>query len=1088
MGLQKQSIPFNFAAGLSTKTDPKQISLGQFLSLQNSVFTKGGLLGKRYGYGSLPSLPNNNSTYLTTFGGNLTALGTSVNAYAAGSQSWVNKGTFQPISLSTLPVVRSSLNQTQCDSVIAPNNFVCTVYTEVNNGVSAYKYVIQDSVTGQNIVAPAVIPVSSGAVTGSPRVFLLGGSFIVVFTNVISSTSHLQFIAIATNTGAVIKSNTDIASAYVAKTTLSWDGVVVGANLYVAYNLTSGGQAINVTYLTQAFTVATPVAFSSSICTIMSMCADLTNASKPLIYAAFWDAAGSTGNAVAVDQNLNKLMTATEWLATGSVDNVTCTATAGILTIAYENANVYSYDNTIASNYLAAVTVTQPATVTTGTVGSAATFLRSVGLASKAFLMNSVMYMLTAYDGKSTTVAAFQPTYFLVNISGQVISRFAYENGGGYLTTGLPQAQVIGSAVSIAYLYKDLITSVNKTQGVTNAAGVYSQTGVNLVTLNYTAATLSTSELGSNLNISGGMLMAYDGNTLSEQNFHLYPDSIEVTLVADPAPTGTVSNVTNPTIITAVSSVAGIAVGMNISGSGIPANTTVIAVGTNTVTMSASATAAHSAETITFTGNMAAQAYYYQVIYQETDTQGNIVNSAPSIPVTMTASSGHSSVVVAGPYMRLTYKSNSKIIIYRWSAAQEDYYQITSITAPLLNSTTSDSWSFADIQSDASILGNGQIYTNGGVVEDVAGPACTALTIFDTRLWAIDAEDQNLLWFSKQVIEGTPVEMSDLMTLYIAPNTGTTISTGPLKCIAPMDDKLIMFKANALYYINGTGPDNTDSNSQYSQPIFITSSIGSVNQSSIVLTPNGLMFQSDKGIWLLDRNLGTTYIGAPVEAFNSYTVNSAQNLPGTTMVVFTLSSGITLMYDYFYNQWGEWVGVPAISSTVYNGAHTYLNKYGAVAQQTSGAYLDNGNPVLMQFKTGWLNLAGLQGYQRAFFFYLLAEYITPHKLAVSIAYDYNPAPEQLTVIQPTNFNAMYGGQGGPYGQGTYGGNPSEEQWRVFMTKQRCQSFQIAVQEIYDQSLGVQAGAGFTMSGINLVIAMKKGWRPISSAQSTGGQQ
>ena len=58
----------------------------------------------------------------------------------------------------------------------------------------------------------------------------------------------------------------------------------------------------------------------------------------------------------------------------------------------------------------------------------------------------------------------------------------------------------------------------------------------------------------------------------------------------------------------------------------------------------------------------------------------------------------------------------------------------------------------------------------GGVVEDVNAPASNIMTLFDTRLWLVDAEDPNLLWFSKQVIESTPVEMSDLFTILCGAN------------------------------------------------------------------------------------------------------------------------------------------------------------------------------------------------------------------------------------------------------------------------------------------------------------------------------
>jgi hypothetical protein len=191
------------------------------------------------------------------------------------------------------------------------------------------------------------------------------------------------------------------------------------------------------------------------------------------------------------------------------------------------------------------------------------------------------------------------------------------------------------------------------------------------------------------------------------------------------------------------------------------------------------------------------------------------------------------------------------------------------------------------------------------------------------------------------------------------------------------------------------------------------------------------------------------------------------------------------MYDYFYGQWGTFSGSPAISSTLYQNLHTLLNSAGVVSQETPNLYLDNGNPVLLSFTTSWINLAGVQGYQRAFFFYLLGKYLTPHKLSLGIAYDYNSSPQQSTLISPNNFSPAYG-QPSPYGQGNpYGGPGDIEQWRVFLTKQRCQSFQITLSEIYDPSFGVPSGQGLTLSGLNLVLSLKRGWRPISAANSVG---
>jgi hypothetical protein len=394
--------------------------------------------------------------------------------------------------------------------------------------------------------------------------------------------------------------------------------------------------------------------------------------------------------------------------------------------------------------------------------------------------------------------------------------------------------------------------------------------------------------------------------------------------------------------------------------------------------------------------------------------------------------------------------------------------------------------SIVDTLADASILGNVLLYTTGDVVENIAPPACIASCLFDDRLWLIDAEDRNLLWYSKQVIEATPVEMSDLFTIYVAPSTGAQGSTGPLTALSAMDDKLIMFKADAIYYLNGTGPDNTGSNSGYSQPIYITSSVGCSNPNSIVLMPNGIMFQSDKGIWLLGRDLSTNYIGSGVEAYNGIPVESAQTIPGTTQVRFILNDGTTLMYDYYFNQWGTFSNIDAISATLYQGLHTYLNEFGDVYQETPGIYLDGSIPVLMSFTTSWVTLAGIQGYERFYACNLLGTYFTPFKLNVQIAYDYNPSPVQAEAVAPDNYAPNWGseaqwGSGGPWG----GSEGNVFTARVFPQKQKTQSFQLIINEIYDPTFGVPAGQGLNLSGVLLLVGIKRGSRTQSAAKSFG---
>lgn len=979
--------------------------MGKFVSLYNSVFDKVGRLTKRNGFAPLAALPDATSRYTTTFNGNLTAIGNKFEAFAEGPGLWVNKGTIEPVQVETLSLVRNNTNQTTLDTALADNGLICTVYTDnvpvgSTNTVAIAKYVIADSVTGQNIVAPSPIVSTYGTVSFSSKVFTLGNKFVMVFAATNGTTYRLQYQAINTFAPTVVSSVTDVTTSLSPSASGAFDGVVANDTLFLSWN---GGanSGIKANYITNILNLASDVVIASTTASIVSVTADTTGAT-PVIWTSTYIAGSQTGSFVATNQILSTLFSARNYVGTNTstVLNLASTAQGGNLNLMYEQQNNYNTGSGNYTNVLNKLTVNQ-----TGSASATSVMARGVGLASKGFLVGSSAYVLSTYSSPE------QPSYFLINTSSAVIAKLAYSNGYGYYNQGLPSVTVNSLTAYVGYVLKDSIEAVNKNVNVSsgsNVTGIYSQTGLNLAKFSYGSSRFSSCEIGQNLNMSGGFTLAYDGYSPSENNFFLYPEIVQL------------------------------------SGG--------------------------------IVGTMAQATYFYQAVYAWTDNQGNVFRSAPSIPESVIVGSGTTSINVTVPTLRLTYKVANpvKIEIYRWSTLQQSFYQITSVQKPLLNNPNIDSVDFLDTQPDANIIGNSLIYTTGGVIENTSPPAAKEVSLFDSRLWLIDAENPNVLWFSKPVIQSTPVEMSDLFTKYIAPNAGAQGDTGPMKCIAPMDDKLIIFKKNAIYFINGVGPDITGASNQYSEPVFIIGTVGCDNQNSIILVPNGLMFQSDKGIWLLGRDLSTKYIGADVDNFKTIAVRSSLVIPGTNQVRFTMDNGQTLMYDYYVDQWSVFntIAGTGIASTLYQNLHTYLNRDGTVYQESPGTYLDGSNPVVMSFKTGWVSLAGLQGYKRSYYMFLLANYISPHRLTVGLAHDYDESVTQLATIIPDNYS-------GPWGSGTswgsvttWGGNTTREQWQINFEQQQCQSFQISLNEYYDSTMGQPAGAGLTISGISLIAGLK----------------
>jgi len=996
MPLNKQTLNIPFALGLDTKSDPWQLSPGNFLVLENTVFVKGKSLQKRNGFDTLVNLPEGSeATTLTTYKSNLTAIGNSLFALSDASDQWISKGRIQPISLSVQSTVRTPYSVTAVDSAISSNNLCCTVFLD---GDGSYKYQISDYGTGETLVNATAIAPNANQV----RVFFLGNYFVITFLR--PTANRLSYIAIPCTGITSVVGPVDL-SAQVFSATTGYDGYVVNNTLYVAWNGSDVGGAIRITRLTSLLTQLNTLVISGYTATRMSVTAYMPGSGLPTIWVTAYN--GTDAYSWSIDNALTTASAARHTITTTTSTTLTSVADATGLTLFYQVTNTYSY-SADRTDYIKKVTCS-----VSGTVGTPSIIHRDAGLASKAFYVNDVVYMLLAHNGTN------QPTYFLVDSTGAMLSMLAYSNGAGYMTTQvLPSANVAGNVIQIGYLYKTLVIPVNKSQGVAAPNNVYAQIGCNLVTFNLSSSNLQNVEIGQSLNISGGLLWMYDGVKPVEQGFSMWPDEI----LATPS------------------------VGV---------------------------------------GSLAAQQYYYQVTYEWTDGQGLIHRSAPSIPVSVNLAAPNNTVTLNIPTLRFTLKGNNvRIVIYRWSQNQQTYYQITSITMPLLNDTSVDSVTYTDTYADSAILGNTILYTTGGVVENIVPPGTSVMTLFNNRLFLLSDEDPNNIWYSKQVLEQTPVEMSDLFTIYVAPTSSSQGSSGIITALATMDDKLIIFKSNSIYYLTGNGPDITGANNDFSEPVFITSTAGCINPHSIVYTPEGLFFQSNKGIWRLGRNLSTDYIGAPVEQFNNKPISSGTAIPNTNEVRLSTEVGVSM--------------------AIYKGLQTVLNANGEVLQETPGKYLDTAKlgqmllydyyyqqwgtfnivsgPTTFSLTTAWFNLAGVQGFERSYWMTLLGQYVSPHKLNISIAYDYNPSPSQNVLLTSSNHSENFGND--PY-YGTsspFGGPGNVEQWRIFLNKQKCQSFQVTITEIFDPQYGTEPGFGIQLTGLNLIIGAKSTYPRLSADQ------
>ena len=533
---------------------------------------------------------------------------------------------------------------------------------------------------------------------------------------------------------------------------------------------------------------------------------------------------------------------------------------------------------------------------------------------------------------------------------------------------------------------------------------------------------------------------------------------------------GTITNTSNSMSGISAADLARCAVGDYLQTSflataGIPAGTTIVAIGASTITMSAAATATGTVYPSVTSLQSTVPMRIGHVITDGT-TSATITALHPnlnalgfayvettatwpsSVSTTYTISNVQSNVVSVDT-LRLTSKvtpNNVYVVLYRTVANGTVFYRVNSANTTLtLNDPTVDNVLIYDAVSDATLVGNEQLYTTGGEVENTPLPAASVMWTYKSRLLAVSSEDGLAINFSKTIQPSTPVEFNDAFVQRVEERDGN-VTAG-----IQMDDKCIVFKYNSIYTFVGDGPTANGLDNNYTLPQLISSDNGCIEKRSVVLGPNGVYYQSAKGIYLLDRSLSVHYIGAGVEAYNSYTVTSAKVITNVNQVRFTMSNGVMLVHDYVVDQWSVFTGLNAIDSTIYQNLHTYIGSTGTTRQETVGTYTDDGSSVLMALKTSWLSLAGLQGFQRVRRLILLGKYFSAHTLTVSFAFDFSSSYAQ------TSANVV-------------SSNPGVYQYRVPLSRQKCEALQIYIQETQSPTYG----QGLSLSNLALEVGTKKG--------------
>lgn len=451
--------------------------------------------------------------------------------------------------------------------------------------------------------------------------------------------------------------------------------------------------------------------------------------------------------------------------------------------------------------------------------------------------------------------------------------------------------------------------------------------------------------------------------------------------------------------------------------------------------------------------------YLYVAWYEWTDAQGEIHLGPTSNGTLVTMGGGDTQVTLTLPTCRLTLKPGVRIQVARSLAAKtgntDQLKRVTSLDVTaggaangyVANDTTVDTVAFLDRMSDATLATFDEIYTDGGILSNDPTPLGSAIWRGKDRLFATDPSDGSIVRYSQPFSDGYGVQWPPDLFLRV------DLQSGDVMAGASRDNRVVLWTERGIYTFAGDGPDQTGATdtSGFSSVQVIPSDVGCTDPQSIVRTPNGDMFKSGKGIYLLGNDFSTSYIGAPVEKYNSQTIRRGIALPNRTQVVFLTDSGLTLLFDYLFSQWSTFTNHTGLDAAVVSDQLYYLRTDGRMFAETIGVFSDAGTRIRLRLETAWIHMTDqLQGFHSFSCIHLLGTWVSAHQLGIQYQTDYTPGWTDSVWYDATGLSSSAGwitGSGanpvgqepisgtqygdGQYGDGQYGGTaPGEYVWRL----------------------------------------------------------
>ncbi len=412
-------------------------------------------------------------------------------------------------------------------------------------------------------------------------------------------------------------------------------------------------------------------------------------------------------------------------------------------------------------------------------------------------------------------------------------------------------------------------------------------------------------------------------------------------------------------------------------------------------------------------------------IYEAPDASCYYLN-APTLQLTSKYGPG-------SPYSPITTNRSVYVDVYRSiGTSGSTYYFLTRLKSPANRPYVY----FFDGIPDSAIDQNPVLYTTGGVQETHAPPSCTDAILHRNCVWIAGCDDPRQIWISKPLEYAIVPEFNDDRVLFVPE---------PVVAIQNMDSCVYAFSTSTIYRIVGEPPNATGAGGSLQNPEALPNSFGCVNPRSVVLIEDGIVFESARGLMLLDRggyvkdfhNIQTTLDEFPViqDAILDTTLRHS-NLVLSVKESEDSTTGRLLVRDQATKNWSVWKiqdGTSIDSLAIHNGrlvAAPGQEPYALVCgAEDSTCVSDLGEWIEMRIKTPEVHLADLVGFQRVWKCKALGRGQSPCIVHMDEYTDYGASANQTLELDLT------------------AGTDAKTELELYFSHQRCQSASV---EIYDE--------------------------------------